>query len=117
MNNYEEYYDEDVPKRRKKKNNASKSKARSDHKHVYKRCVLMRKFFGDQEEPFPCLANYCVKCGKLKEELLTEMMCRIEGGYRPLTCEEAREKFKNLPVFTVEEFQNYVTTEVGNGGL
>lgn len=76
-------FDPDTPYR-KKRNQKSKASRRSDHKHVYEKCLFRKSYFKHL-----CLGKRCVICGKSEEDWLTTLN---------LTDEEILAKYNDLKV-------------------
>lgn len=87
---------EELKYKKKKPSNVSKSKEKSNHKHLYQKCVI----YNDRHVT---TAEYCTICGKISNKafLLSEP---VEGSNvrRLLTDEEIFEKYSHLPKFKVE---------------
>ena len=80
--------DEKARYRKKKPSNLSKAKAKSDHKHVNKACLLIC------DSTYVYYANYCIICGKI---INWEIPMEKESGYyRELSSEEIFEKYRDL---------------------
>lgn len=98
----------EVPKHKKKKNSTkSISSKKSNHKHNYKRCLLVTS---DDAQS----ADYCTICGKINNIKLFETE-RIEGSnfLKLLSREETIEKYKDLETKYVESIWStqYVSIE------
>lgn len=95
MQPYEEKYkdvnfaaDEKVRYRKKKRSDSSKAKARSNHKHIKKACLLICN------TKHVYYANYCIICGKI---INWEIPMEKESGYyRKHSREEIFERYNGL---------------------
>jgi hypothetical protein len=94
--------------RKKKQSNSSKAKARSDHKHIKKECLLI---CSSNHQVY--YSNYCTICGKIIDwqvPMVKEDSGRFGVMYRELSNEEILEKYKNLEVKEITDiFNKYVS--------
>ena len=90
-------FDNDIPKYiKKKQSSVSKSKEKSNHKHIYKDCLIFKN-----DSNCPHKAKYCEICGKISDLKFYEIE-RIENGmFRVLDHDEVLEKYKDLEKFCV----------------
>lgn len=58
----------EVPKYRKKKDQSSKSSKRSDHKHEYEPCLIIRKRSFAPDKEFKSIAECCKICERIQNE-------------------------------------------------
>ena len=108
MQPYEEKYkdvnfaaDEKVRYRKKKRSDSSKAKARSNHKHIKKACLLICN------TKHVYYANYCIICGKI---INWEIPMEKESGYyRELSREEIFERYNGLECKEITDiFDKYI---------
>ena len=80
--------DEKARYRKKKRSDSSKAKARSNHKHIKKACLLICN------TKHAYYANYCIICGKIINWKIP--MVKESDYYRELGKEEIFEKYMGL---------------------
>ena len=86
---------DEIPKYKKKtKSNISKAGCKADHKHKYRKCLLIY-------EEHPYLAHYCTGCGKVRN--WSRCIQKSENGYRELRDDEVYELYKDLIQFRVDD--------------
>lgn len=88
----------EVPKYRKKKDHRSKSSKRSDHKHEYEPCLIIRKYSFAPDKEFHSIAECCKICERIQNEkwslfikdksIFSEYE---EKGYRKLVFDETQD--------------------------
>ena len=85
---------DEIPKYKKKtKSSISKAECKADHKHQYRKCLLIY-------EEHPYLAHYCTNCGKVRN--WSRCIQKSENGYRELRDDE---------VFDSVEVKEYLSDE------
>lgn len=83
---------------KKKPSSVSKSRAKSNHKHDKKECLLIKN-------ATPYLASYCTICGKINNWKMPTI--KIEtGGYRMLNSQEVFAMYSELEQFKVDNLWN-----------
>lgn len=88
----------------------SQSKAKSNHKHKYKKCLILKPNSSWH------LDMYCVYCGKIKHEWFFEEICDSDNHFRLLDDKEILEKYNDLPKFkTDSQWQKFVDIEGTDG--
>lgn len=99
-------YDNEIPKYiKKRKSSASKSKEKSNHKHIYTDCLLI-------EYSKPYKAKYCKLCGKIKDIKIKEFIELDNDSKRILSDAEIFENYNNLEHFQINDiFQKYVSID------
>lgn len=93
--------DEKARYRKKKRSDLSKAKARSNHKHIKKACLLICN------TKHVYYANYCIICGKI---INWEIPMEKESGYyRELSREEIFERYNGLECKEITDiFDKYI---------
>ncbi|MBE5850917.1 MAG: hypothetical protein E7298_12425 [Lachnospiraceae bacterium] len=86
---------DEIPKYKKKtKSSISKTECKADHKHQYRKCLLIY-------EEHPYLAHYCTSCGKVRN--WSKCIQKSENGYRELRDDEVYELYKDLIQVRVDD--------------
>ena len=96
--------------RKKKESNISKSKKKSKHKHIYKECIVNRKYHSFGKDFIrPELASYCTICGKIGENIEKRAYGEKETNFiRAYTKEEIYDKNKDLEIFEANVCDRYI---------
>lgn len=98
---------QEVPRHQKKKeSNTSKSRAKSDHKHLYCDCLFIT------EEGKPYKGKYCTVCGKVHDVELYSVN-KFNGYYVAFTENELYEKYSELPKLKISSiFNKYISVDM-----
>ena len=95
MDKSNETSSDEIPKYKKKtKSSISKAECKADHKHQYRKCLLIYK-----EHPY--LAHYCTNCAKVRN--WSRCIQKSEDGYRKLRVDEVYELYKDLIQVRVDD--------------
>lgn len=93
---------------KKRESNISKIKKKSNHKHIYKPCLITYKnrYFKNPNNSILFKGDYCIVCGKIYD---THCLLDDSGLSGTLEDKEILEKNKKLPFFKdIDIWSKYV---------